>query len=455
MIRLTNLFQMLLTGVLLGAPALLAFSTGPTFPVSGVPGENNGGTCVNCHTTFRPVNSDPRGKLEILVDSMTYTPGVTKKIRVRIEHPDGARWGFQMTPRIASNVLRGAGSWVANSTVQIKCGTALTSAPCAGEPEPQFVEHNSASTRAGTRDGVEWEIEWTPPSNEVGDVIIYASGNAANNNNLPTGDYIYTTSITLKAEGACNLTKKPTVRTIGNAASFAREISPNAMASVFGLDFEVAGRTRAASTGDFVNGAFPQQLGCVAVDVGGRRAPITYVQTDQVNFQVPAGTPAGSVPVTLILNPGRPNEVKGDVATVTVNNHAPAFFTFNGRSIAAQTADFKTIADPTVVPGAVAARRGDVVILYGTGFGLGEPVYQAGEIVPRQVPLRDRVTITVGGTTLAAADVLYAGLAPGNISGLQQFNIRIPQSAAVGNVAITITVGGVSTATAGATIPVQ
>jgi uncharacterized protein (TIGR03437 family) len=289
----------------------------------------------------------------------------------------------------------------------------------------------------------------------VGDVTLYVAGNAANNGNNNADDRIYTTSITLKAEGACNLTKKPTVRTIGNAASFAREISPNAMASVFGLDFEVAGRTRAASTGDFVNGAFPQQLACVAVEVAGRRAPITYVQTDQVNFQVPAGTPSGSVPVTLILNPGRQNEVKGDVATVTVNTHSPAFFTFNGRSIAAQTSDFKTIADPAVVPGGVAARRGDVVIVYGTGFGLGEPVYQAGEIVSGPTQLRDRVTITVGGTTLAAADVLYAGLAPGNISGLQQFNIRIPQSAAVGNVPITITVGGVSTATAGAMIPVQ
>jgi len=65
------------------------------------------------------------------------------------------------------------------------------------------------------------------------------------------------------------------------------------------------------------------------------------------------------------------------------------------------------------------------------------------------------VTVTVGGTALAAADILYAGLAPGYISGLQQFNIRIPQSAAVGNVPIVITVGGVSTPAAGGVIPVQ
>jgi uncharacterized protein (TIGR03437 family) len=162
------------------------------------------------------------------------------------------------------------------------------------------------------------------------------------------------------------------------------------------------------------------------------------------------------VPLTVILNPGRPNEMKSDVATVTVNNHAPAFFLFGvDKSIAAQTSDFKTIADPAVIPGGVAARRGDVVILYGTGFGFSEPVYQAGEIASGQARLRDAVTITVGGTALAAADILYAGLAPGNISGLQQFNIRIPQSAAVGNVAIAITIGGIPTPAAGAVLPVQ
>jgi uncharacterized protein (TIGR03437 family) len=455
MIRSTRILQLLLTGALLSAPALFAFSTGPRVPAAGVPTDFNGQTCTICHSTFAPVNSDPTGAVKILVDTMTYTPGVTKKIRIRVEHPEAIRWGFQFTSRVSSDTTKGAGTIVGNDNILVRCGLGITVPPCAGEPEPQFAEHNQPSTRPGTRDGVEWEFEWNPPANEVGDIILYASGNAANNSSTSAGDRIYNTRITLKAEGACNLTKKPTVRTIGNAASFARELSPNVMASVFGLDFDVAGRSRAASTGDFVNGAFPQQLACVAIDVAGRRAPITYVQTDQVNFQVPAGTPSGSVAITLILNPGRPNEVKGDVATVTVNSYAPAFFTFNGKSIAAQTSDFKTIADPTVVPGGVAARRGDVVILYGTGFGLGEPVYQAGEIAVGPASLRDRPTITVGGTTLAAADVLYAGLAPGNISGLQQFNIRIPQSAAVGNVPVTITIGGVTTATAGAVIPVQ
>lgn len=451
----TRILRLFVAGALLWAPAAFGFSRGPTLPVSGVPTDSGGQNCTRCHSTFAPANSDPSGKLEILVESMTYTPGITKKIRVKLQHPEANRWGFQMTSRQASDTTKGAGTWVANTTIQLKCGLTVADPPCAGEPEPQFVEHVSASTRPGTREGVEWEIEWTPPANEVGDVVLYAAGNAANNNGTSAGDYIYTTNITLKAEGACNLARRPTVRTIVNGASFGRELSPNVIASVLGLDFEVAGRTRTASSGDFVNGAFPQQLACVAVEIGGRRAPITYVQTDQINFQIPAATPSGAVPLTVILNPGRPNELRSDLATVTINSHAPAFFTFGGRSIAALTSDFRTIADPAVVPGGVSARRGDVVLLYGTGFGLSEPVFQAGEIPSGPTRLRDTAIIIVGGTTLAPADILYAGLAPGNISGLQQFNIRLPQSVAAGNVAISITVGGVTSSPTGAVLSVQ
>lgn len=450
-----RLIPLYVAGILLGMPALFARSTGPTVPASGVPTDNGGANCTQCHQTFRPANSDPRGKLEILVESMTYTPGVVKKVRVRLTHPEASRWGFQMTSRQATDTSKGAGVWIRNDSVQVKCGLSMADPPCAGEPEPQFVEHNAASTRPGTREGVEWEIEWTPPINEVGDVLIFAAGNAANNNGVNTGDYIYTASITLKAEGACNQTRRPSVRTVGNAASFAREISPNVLASVFGLDFAVAGRTRAVGGGDLVNGAFPLELACVAVEVAGRRAPVTYVQNDQINFQIPANTPAGAVPVMVILNPGRQNELRADVATVTVNNYAPAFFTFNNKSIAAQSSDFKIVADPAVVAGGVPARRGDVVILYGTGFGLGNPVFQAGEIPTAATPLRDAVTVTIGGTTLAASDVLYAGLAPGNISGLQQLNIRIPQSVPSGNVPVSITVGGVTTSSPAAVLPVQ
>lgn len=458
MFRPNTLLQILFTGALLGAPSLFARAAFPPIASAGVPTDASAANaCSQCHQPAGSANTDTRGRLQIIVDSMTYTPGVKKRIKVRIDHSEAQRWGFQLTARQSGNTRIGAGSFTEDANTTLRCGgtPALTNPPCAGEPEPQFISHNLTSTRTGTREGVDWEFEWTPPANEVGDIVLFAAGNAANGTGNNQGDSIYTTSITLRAQGACNLTTRPNVRSVGNAASFARELSPNALASVFGLNFEVAGRTRNVSSGDLVDGRFPTSLACVAVTVGGRRAPVTYVQTDQINFQVPADAPSGAVPLVVILNPDRQNELRSDVATVTINNHAPAFFTFAGKSIAALNAQNQVVAAAADVPGGVAARRGEVVSLFGTGFGLGEPVYQAGEIPAGAIPLRDRVTVTVGGTVLAASDVLYAGLAPGNITGLQQINIRVPMSAAPGNVAISISVGGVSTPTAGAVIPVQ
>ncbi|MBM3752813.1 MAG: hypothetical protein FJW38_02385 [Acidobacteria bacterium] len=458
MFRSRTLLQLLITGALLSAPALFARSAFPPIAASGVPTDASAANaCSQCHQPAGGANTDSRGRLQIMVDNLTYTPGVKKRIKVRIDHSEAQRWGFQFTARQAGNTRTGAGSFAEDANTTLRCGgtPALTVPPCAGEPEPQFISHNSASTRMGTRGGVDWEFEWTPPANEVGDIILYAASIAANGNGNNQGDSLYTTSITLRAQGACNLTTRPNVRSVGNAASFARELSPSALASVFGLNFEVAGRTRNVSAGDLVDGRFPTSLACVAVTVGGKRAPVTYVQTDQINFQVPFDVPSGAVPLVVILNPDRQNELRSDIATVTVNNHSPAFFTFGGKSIAALNAQGTPVAAAADVPGGVAARRGDVVSLYGTGFGLSEPVYQSGEIPTGAVSLRDRVTVTVGGTILAASDVLYAGLAPGNITGLQQINIRVPMSTAPGNVAISISVGGVSTPTAGAVIPVQ
>ncbi len=429
-------------------PSSFGFSTGPPALRAGVPGDAAGVTCTACHRSFA-LNPDTLGK--VTVTAATYQPGVKQTIKVRVEHPEGKRWGFEITARTATNDQIQAGSFAANADIRVVCGTGAL--PCNGGLE--FATHTQPSTRPGTANGVEWEIEWTPPSTDVGDVVFYVAGNAADNSGSNVGDRIYNSQLRVKAGGACSLTKKPTLRSLSNAASFGTTLAPNAMASVFGLDFQVAGNSRIAGSGDFVNGAFPKQLGCVAVEIAGQRAPVTYVQNDQINFQVPTIAQTGPVPVSIILNPGQPNELKSDAGTVTMAAYSPGFFTFNGKSIAATSADGRTLLSAAgVVPGGVPAKPGDVVVLYGTGFGFSEPVYQSGEIVAGQAKLRDAYTISVGGTLLTAADILYAGLAPGSISGLYQLNVRLPQSLADGDIPVVVTMGGVASP-ATATIPVK
>jgi uncharacterized protein (TIGR03437 family) len=213
---------------------------------------------------------------------------------------------------------------------------------------------------------------------------------------------------------------------------------------------------RSVGAGDINQNKVPTELGCIAVEIAGRRVPVTHVQQDQINIQAPTVTQTGSMPVRITINPGRPSEVSVDGGTINLQNYSPAFFTFNGTSIAALIAGSATIvADPAVVSTGRAAAPGEIVELYATGLGPSEPVFQAGELTPpRAVPLRERVTVTIGGTTLAAADILYAGLAPGSISGLYQINARIPANAANGNLPVTLAVGGV-TSPAGTTIPVR
>ena len=61
--------------------------------------------------------------------------------------------------------------------------------------------------------------------------------------------------------------------------------------------------------------------------------------------------------------------------------------------------------------------------------------------------MQSPATVSIGGITLGAADVTYAGLSPGSVSGLYQVNARIPATASDGNLPVVVTVGGVATQT--------
>lgn len=131
--------------------------------------------------------------------------------------------------------------------------------------------------------------------------------------------------------------------------------------------------------------------------------------------------------------------------------------TFNGTSVAARHPDFSIVADPAVVPGARPVAPGGTILLFATGLGFTDPIFQAGEIIPAERLVRfpaGAVSVNIGGTTIPAADITYAGLAPGAISGLYQLNVRVPATLANGDVPITMTVNGVASGT-GTTIPVR
>ena len=450
--------------ILCGA-GLMAESKTPSLGYTGAPSDHGGQDCSTCHSSYGPANSDPAGSLRVNIED--YIPTEPQTIHIIVQHPDADRWGFQITIREQSEETLSSGVFTITdpTDTQVACdnGTQYGSnAPCNGTIVRQFAEHLNAPRGTGGT-AFEFDVSWMPPPEEVGRLHVYVSAVAANGDGTPLGDRVYTVVKTLNNAGTCDFTKAAVLQTISNGASFQPAFSSNGMITVFGSGFQTSGRARTAGLGDFVNGAFPTELGCVGVEVTGPGLsqpvdlPIAFVDPTQINAQMPEFVGTGPVGVTVILNPGAMNAISSAIGTFnTLEAFAPAFFLFsNSTSIAAEEATTGSIvADSSVVAGASPAKPGDIVSVYGTGFGATNPATAAGQIPSAAATLANPVTVQIGDVTLGSSDVLYAGLTPGSISGLYQFNVRIPASTPNGDIPVTIAIGGVQTQ-AGVTIPVQ
>jgi uncharacterized protein (TIGR03437 family) len=446
--------------------AVFAESPTPSLGYTGAPTDHGGQDCSTCHNSFGAANSDKTGSLQ--VTATDYVPSVQQLIRIVVQNPNASRWGFQITIREQSDETLSSGTFSIPATTQVEqvvCDDGSqygSQSACTGNIVRQFSEHLNAP-RVATGANYEFDVEWMPPSQEIGRLQLYVAAVAANGDGTPQGDRVYTYTQTLANAGGCDLPAPPALQKLVNGASFQQPFSSGAMVSLFGLGFQTPGYTRTAGLGDYVNGAFPNELACVGVEVTGPglaqpvQLPIAFVSSSQINAQMPEFSGVGQVNVTVLLNPNKPNQRPSDVGMFNLlQSFAPAFFVFpNSTSIAAEQAGTGTlVADPSVVTGASPARAGDIVSLFGTGFGDANPLVPSGQLATGMATLVNQVTVTMGTTTLAASDVLYAGLSPGSISGLYQFNVRIPAGTPSGNVPVTITIGGVSTQS-GVTIPVQ
>jgi uncharacterized protein (TIGR03437 family) len=142
---------------------------------------------------------------------------------------------------------------------------------------------------------------------------------------------------------------------------------------------------------------------------------------------------------------------KSNSFTAQKQQFAPAFFAFdNGKYVAAEHADYSLLGPPGLIAGGTPAKPGEVVLLYGTGFGPTNPALPTADLVtPGQTyPLTNKVTITIGGVT---ANVQFAGLRE---SGLYQLNVTVPSGLPTGDAPVVATIGGVSTQS-GVSIAIQ
>ncbi|HTM52040.1 MAG TPA: choice-of-anchor V domain-containing protein [Bryobacteraceae bacterium] len=218
-----TIFIAKILGILAVIPLLVwAHAAGPDPGKTGVPGES---TCAEagCHTGAGL--NQGGGKVTIDAGGTTYTPGVRQRIRVTVIDPTQRKWGFQVTARLASNPKTRAGVLSpSDATTQVLCSGANTlELPCTSNPVLQFIEHTlSGSRQTAVGAGQTFEFDWTPPDSDVGSIVLYAAGNAANANTTETGDNIYTTSVTLTAGSAPPPTGSSTTQIISHIADGAR-----------------------------------------------------------------------------------------------------------------------------------------------------------------------------------------------------------------------------------------
>jgi len=130
--------------------------------------------------------------------------------------------------------------------------------------------------------------------------------------------------------------------------------------------------------------------------------------------------------------------------SATSATYGPAFFLWAYKYAVATYQNYTYAVQNGVIAGqtTVPAKPGDVLILWGTGFGPTTPAAPAGEVVPTTATYltSDTVTVTIGGINAA---VYGAALTPG-FAGLYQVAIQVPPSATSGDQPIVATVGGVS-----------
>ena len=223
-------------------------------------------------------------------------------------------------------------------------------------------------------------------------------------------------------------------RGVVNGASFQPGIAPGSWMTITGTDLSPVTDTWNSS---IINGALPTELDGVKVMVAGQPAYIEYVSPGQINAIAPNVAP-GSSAVTVTSPSGSSLAVSAEVQAV-----APAFFLWGNYAVATRQ-DFTDAVNNGVIPGLTTtpAAPGDVIILWGTGFGPASPAAPVGMETPSDTTYNtaSAVSVMVGDSP---ATVYGAALAPG-FAGLYQVAIQIPAGLANGDYPIVASINGVA-----------
>jgi uncharacterized protein (TIGR03437 family) len=384
---------------------VVAFSGGPPPGHTGAPGEQ---TCAACHTgAVNPAG----GNVRIVYSGGTsYVPGQAGRFTVTITDSAARAYGFEAVAKLASGGP--AGTFAPGDGMQVLCQDSQRP-PCRSTAPMAYLSH-TAPRATGT-----FEFDWTPPATASGDVTIYVAGNAANGNGQPSGDRIYTASLTLTAGAAGG--QRPTISSggVADAFTFQAGVAPNTWVALFGTNLSAETRTWDGSP-EFAQERLPTSLAGVSVTIDGRPAAVYAVSPGQVNVLTPTGIGSGDVQVVLRSAAG---EATSTARALTLLPALYAPFAQSGRLFvtAVNNTDGALLGkqgvDPRVTRG---LRPGDIVQFYANGLGATNPPVGENQFISSPRPLANTPSLRINDV---AVEVLGSALVN---SGLYQVNARIP-----------------------------
>ena len=425
---------------------IYAYEYGPDPGYSGAPGDNSSGCMASgCHTNAP--NTGGGSVMIVAAGGTTYVPGQTQQIQVTVTDSTERRYGFELSARVDSNPkLMGAGTLTSTdaNTQVITCQSAAAmqipvfAGSCPSGNTLQWIEHNTTGWLKSAPPATTFSFNWTPPATNVGTVTMYAAGNAGNGTaSTPIGTHTYLATLQLSPSSGSS----PAIGAGGilpHDSRTAAAIQPGSWVDIYG--------TNLANGTVTWNGDFPLSLGGTSVMVNNKPAYLSYASPTQVNIQAPDDTATGIVNVTVTSG--------GATASSTVNlaQFGPSFSLLDGTHVAAiilrsdgsgtYGGGSYDIVGPTGTSlgyKTVAAKAGDVVELFGVGFGPTNPAVLAGQPYSGAAPTTNPVQLQIHGTSVTP---FFSGISG---AGLYQINLTIPAGLGTGDQPLLATAGGVQT----------
>jgi uncharacterized protein (TIGR03437 family) len=253
------------------------------------------------------------------------------------------------------------------------------------------------------------------PDTYTGTVTIASNG--------VNGNLVIPVQLVIAAQG-------PPVASVGgvvNNGTFAtgEPVAQGDIVAVFGNQFDFDAPTSASGL------PLLTTLDGIQVLVNGTAAPLYYVSSGQINFEIPinastANAGAGTIQVVR-------NGKMGNLVYVNITTQAPSFLVYDG-GYGIMTTPAGAL---TGIPGSP-VKVGDTVVIYAIGFGPTSPPVLSGTASPTsplaEVPGTTQVCFGTETPFFQApcATAQFSGLTPGFV-GLYQVNVTIPAGITTGN----------------------